>query len=115
MPKPSLSAATRCGRPLSIDHDSLDLTARRNVLLGLWAAEILRIVPSQREAYAWSVHFADYEAPGHEDVVAKLARDFAAAGLSVPERRIRFHLKEAELRATLQLSTKPKRHRRSGL
>lgn len=99
-----LVARSRCGRPLSIDEDTRDLTARRNILLGLWAARVLGIRPLERPAYAWSVHFADSKTRGDEDVITKLLRDFGDAGIGVPERQVRFALKAAELRAKFQLS-----------
>ena len=112
MPNPSPSAATiRCGRPLSIDEDTREVATRRNVLLGLWATDVVGLAPSAREAHAWSVHFADFAAPGFEDVIAKLVRDFTEAGIPMPERRIRFRLRETELRATFQLSAMPQRGR----
>lgn len=100
---PSKSAA-RCGRALSIDTDARDVTTRCNVLLGLWAARRLGLPLHEREAYAWSVHFADFEQPGHEDVIAKLSRDLALRGSPTPDREIRHQLREMELRAFLQLS-----------
>jgi hypothetical protein len=51
--------------------------ARRNTLLGLWAAEVMG--KSDTEDYAKEVILADLEKPG-DDVVAKLVNDLAAAG-----------------------------------
>jgi hypothetical protein len=84
-----------------------DLVARRNVLLGLWAAGRLGLNGHDAESYAWSVHFADHGQPGHDDVVSKIATDFAVAGKKVCMRTIRRHLREMELRAFLQLSVEP--------
>jgi hypothetical protein len=106
-------ARFRCGRPLSIDADSRrgGLTARRNVLFGLWAARRLRLPPGEREAYAWSVHFADFEAPGDDDVIAKVADDFAMAGIPASKRQLRHYLREMLLRAYFQLSVSTSRAR----
>lgn len=49
--------------------------ARRNKLLGLWAAELLGKTGDAANAYALEVVKADFEEPGHEDVVRKVAGD----------------------------------------
>ncbi|MEM7075746.1 MAG: DUF1476 domain-containing protein [Pseudomonadota bacterium] len=50
-------------------------TARRNKLLGLWAAGLLGKSGEAAEAYAKEVVIADFEEAGHEDVVRKVAGD----------------------------------------
>ena len=49
--------------------------ARCNKLLGLWAAEKLGKSGAEADEYAKSVVKADFEEPGHEDVVRKVAAD----------------------------------------
>ena len=49
--------------------------ARRNKLLGLWAAELLGKTGEDADAYAKEVVRADFEEAGHEDVVRKVAGD----------------------------------------
>ena len=49
--------------------------ARRNKLLGLWAAELLGKTGEEANDYAKSVVLADFEEAGHEDVVRKVAAD----------------------------------------
>ena len=49
--------------------------ARRNKLLGLWAAGLLGKTGDEAEAYAREVVKADFEEAGHEDVVRKVAGD----------------------------------------
>lgn len=49
--------------------------ARCNKLLGLWAAELLGKTGEEAEDYAKQVVLADFEKPGHEDVVRKVADD----------------------------------------
>jgi len=49
--------------------------ARRNKLLGLWAAELLGKTGDDASAYAKEVVKADFEEPGHDDVVRKVAGD----------------------------------------
>lgn len=52
--------------------------ARRNKLLGLWAADLLGKSGDEAEAYAAEVVRADFEEAGHEDVVRKVAGDLGA-------------------------------------
>ena len=49
--------------------------ARRNKLLGLWAADLMGKTGAAAEAYALDVVKADFEEAGHEDVVRKVAAD----------------------------------------
>lgn len=58
-------------------------TARRNKLLGLWAAAKLGKTGEDASAYAKDVVMADLEAAGDNDVVGKLLNDFGRAGLTV--------------------------------
>ncbi|MBM3539366.1 MAG: DUF1476 domain-containing protein [Alphaproteobacteria bacterium] len=67
--------------------------ARRNKLLGLWAAAKKGISGAAAEAYAKEVVAADFEKPGHEDVVEKLVKDLAARGVAVTADEVR---REAE-------------------
>jgi hypothetical protein len=77
--------------------------ARRNKLLGLWAAEKLGKSGADAEAYAKSVIAADVEEKGEEDVYRKLRRDFDAAGLDVSEHRIRRAMSEFMAEAIAQI------------
>lgn len=61
--------------------------ARRNKLLGLWAAELMGI--EDREAYAKEVVKADFEEAGHEDVFRKIRGDFDARGVEQSDHQIR--------------------------
>ena len=65
--------------------------ARRNKLLGLWAAELLGKTGAEAEAYAVEVVKADFEEAGHEDVVRKLVGDL---GDLAEEAAIRAKLEE---------------------
>ena len=51
------------------------VVARRNKLVGLWAAELMGLAGTAAEEYAKEVIRADFEEAGHEDVVRKLAAD----------------------------------------
>lgn len=64
-------------------------TARRNKLLGLWAAEKLGKSGSEAEDYAKSVVRADFEEAGDEDVFRKVQGDLSAAGTPVGDVEIR--------------------------
>ncbi|SMC81625.1 DUF1476 domain-containing protein [Rhizobium sp. RU36D] len=61
--------------------------ARRNKLLGLWAAGLLG--KADAEAYAKEVVASDFEEAGHEDVFRKIKGDLDAAGVSVTDEVIR--------------------------
>ena len=62
--------------------------ARRNRLLGLWAAEKLGISGDAAAVYAKEVVMADFEAGGAEDVFKKLRKDFDAKGVAISDQDI---------------------------
>ncbi len=64
-------------------------TARRNKLLGLWAAEKLGKSGESADAYAKTVVAADLEEAGDEDVFRKIRGDFDAAGVAQSDHQIR--------------------------
>lgn len=68
--------------------------ARRNKLLGLWAAELLGKTGDDADAYAKSVVLADFEEAGDEDVYRKVRGDFDAAGVSQSEHQLRRKMNE---------------------
>lgn len=78
--------------------------ARRNVLFGLWAGRRLGLAGDDLESYAWSVHFADRDLPGHDDVIAKVSSDLAAHAVAMTDRRLRAQLREMRLRAGFDLA-----------
>jgi hypothetical protein len=63
-------------------------TARRNKLIGLWAAEKLGLSGADAENYAKSVVMADFEEQGDHDVVRKIRRDFDAKGVAQSDHQI---------------------------
>lgn len=65
------------------------INARRNKLLGLWAAEKLGKSGAEAEAYAKEVVVADFDRAGDDDVLNKVLADFAQAGLEIQAPRIR--------------------------
>lgn len=74
-------------------------TARRNKMLGLWAADKLGKTGAEAEAYAREVVSADFEEAGDEDVFRKLRKDFDAAGVTQSDHQIRHHMDELLARA----------------
>jgi hypothetical protein len=63
--------------------------ARRNKLLGLWAAEQMGLSDEHAREYASSVVAADFEEAGDEDVFRKISADLKAKGASVSDDMIR--------------------------
>ncbi len=63
-------------------------TARRNKLLGLWAAEKLGLSGAEAETYAKSVVVADFEEAGDHDVMHKIRKDFDAKGVVQSDHQI---------------------------
>ncbi|MCZ8106882.1 MAG: DUF1476 domain-containing protein [Alsobacter sp.] len=68
--------------------------ARRNKMLGLWAAGQLGKSGPDAEAYAKSVILADFEEAGDDDVLRKVKGDFDAAGVAIGEQQIRVAMDE---------------------
>lgn len=79
------------------------VVARRDRLLGAWAAELMGLTGEAAEAYAQAVVRADFEEPGDEDVIRKLAADLGAARVACDEGRIREALARKEIEARRQL------------
>jgi hypothetical protein len=67
-------------------------TARRNRMLGLWAADKLGLSGADADGYAKTVVLADFESAGDDDVVVKVRKDFEAKGVAVAEQEIRRQL-----------------------
>lgn len=86
-------------------HDAdllFKITARRNKLVGQWAAEKMGLTPEETTAYATSVVQADFEEAGDEDVVRKLLGDLTSAGIDVDDAMIRAALEEKMVEARRQ-------------
>lgn len=79
------------------------INARRNRLLGAWAAERMQLDAAETEAYAKSVVQADFEEAGDEDVIRKLLGDLTAAGVDTTEAEIRSTLEAKAVEARRQL------------
>ena len=73
-------------------HDeefNFKVMARRNKLLGLWAADLMRVEGADAEAYAKQVVVSDFDEPGDDDVLRKVLGDLQAKGLSENEATVR--------------------------
>jgi hypothetical protein len=81
-------------------------TARRNKLLGLWAAQKLGMAGAEAEAYANEVIVADLEEAGDDDVFRKLRRDFDAKGVKESDHQIRRTMDEFMAQAVAQIKAK---------
>jgi hypothetical protein len=79
--------------------------ARRNRLLGQWAAEKLGLTGAEAEAYAKSVVAADFEEAGDDDVFRKVRKDFDAKGVAQSDHQIRRTMDELLGKAIQQLQT----------
>lgn len=77
--------------------------ARRNRLLGVWAAERMGLDAAETEAYAKAVVQADFEEAGDEDVVRKLLGDLTSAGVETDEAEIRTALEAKSVESRRQL------------
>jgi hypothetical protein len=70
------------------------VTARRNRLLGEWAGRHFGLAGAELEAYAKSVVMADFDKPGDDDVVEKVAGDFKTRGIPLGEGAIRAEMEK---------------------
>lgn len=68
--------------------------ARRNRLLGEWAADKMGLADESRADYARAVVKSDFEQPGDEDVFRKVMGDFTASGMKVSEGELRSKMDE---------------------
>ena len=78
-------------------------TARRNKLLGQWAAEKLGLTGADADAYAKTVVIADFEEAGDNDVFRKLRTDFDAKGVALSDHQIRRTMDELMEQAIAQI------------
>jgi hypothetical protein len=82
------------------DEDMLfRIAARRNRLLGHWAAEKMGLSAVETEAYAKAVVQADFEEIGDEDVIRKVLGDLISAGVDTSEADVRSALEAKAIAA----------------
>lgn len=79
--------------------------ARRNKLLGLWAAEKMGLSGDDAEGYGREVVKADLEEPGEEDVFRKIRKDFDDKGIEQSDHQIRRAMTELMTEAVRQIQT----------
>lgn len=77
--------------------------ARRNRLVGQWAAGLMKLTPEEADAYAKTVVHADLEEAGDEDVLRKLVGDLTAAGIDIGDAEVRRAMDEQLIEARRQL------------
>ena len=75
------------------------VVARRNRLLGQWAAKKMGLSEAEADAYARDVIRADFEEAGDEDVIRKLLGDLTSAGVEIDETEIRQALEHKTVEA----------------
>ena len=79
------------------------VTARRNRLLGEWAARQMGLSDAESESYAKDVVRSDFEEAGDHDVVRKVLGDLTAAGIDCDEATIQQALRNKEIDARRQI------------
>ena len=94
------------GEEAKFAHDenmAFRIAARRNRLLGQWAAQQMGLTPEETDAYAKEVVQAEFEEAGDEDVIRKVLGDLVNAGCDADEASVRAALDEQSVEARRQL------------
>jgi len=89
-------------------HDSeleFRANARRNKLLGLWAAQKMGLSGAEADAYAKQVVVADMQEAGEEDVYRKVKADLDAKATGLSEHQIRREMEELLIAARKQIQS----------
>ncbi|HEY8592936.1 MAG TPA: DUF1476 domain-containing protein [Sphingomicrobium sp.] len=79
------------------------ITARRNRLLGEWAARQMGLSDVETESYAKDVVRSDFEEAGDEDVIRKVLGDLTAAGVETSDEAVREAIRHKEVEARRQI------------
>lgn len=79
------------------------IMARRNKLLGQWAARRMSLTDAETESYATDVVRSDFEETGDEVVVRKILGDLTAAGVDCDESVVTEALRNKEIEARRQI------------
>ena len=91
-------------KKFALDEEQLfKAGARRNKLLGMWAAEKLGLSGPAADAYAKEVVMADFEEAGDDDVFRKVRKDFDAKGIEQSDHQIRRTMEELMEQAIAQI------------
>jgi hypothetical protein len=81
-------------------------SARRNKMVGLWAADLLGKSGADADAYAKSVVMADFQEAGDDDVLRKIKADLAAGGVEQSDHQIRRTMDELMAKAVEEIKSK---------
>ena len=93
-------------RKFALDQEvEFKANARRNKLLGLWAAELMGMSGDEAEAYAKEVIKADFEEAGDDDVFRKVRADFDAKGVDQSDHQLRRQMDELMAKAVEQIQS----------
>ena len=93
-------------RKFALDEElRFKATARRNKLLGLWAAGQLGKSGADAETYAKTVVMADFQEAGDEDVLRKVRGDLEAAGKAIPDSELRRQMTELLAQAVQEVKS----------
>jgi hypothetical protein len=79
------------------------ITARRNRLLGEWAARKMGLSEAETESYSKDVVRSDFEEAGEHDVIRKVLGDLTAAGVEIDEDKVREAMRNKEIDARRQI------------
>jgi hypothetical protein len=79
------------------------ITARRNRLLGEWAARQMGLTEAETQSYSKDVIRSDFEEAGEHDVIRKVLGDLTAAGVECDEDKVREALRNKEIDARRQI------------
>jgi hypothetical protein len=79
------------------------IIARRNRLLGEWAARQMGLSEAETQSYAKDVVHSDFEEAGEHDVVRKVMGDLTAAGVDMEEDKVREAMRNKEIDARRQI------------
>jgi hypothetical protein len=85
------------------EEQKFKAVARRNRLLGMWAAERLGLTGDAATDYAKEVVAADFEEAGDGDVVRKVLGGLAAKGIALTEPQLRVKMDELMVAAIMQV------------
>jgi hypothetical protein len=91
-------------RKFAMDEETaFRVAARRNRLLGQWAAAKMGLTAEETDAYAKEVVQADFEEAGDEDVIRKVLGDLTSAGVEIDDAAVRAALEDKSVEARRQL------------
>jgi hypothetical protein len=79
------------------------ITARRNRLLGEWAARQMGLSEAETESYAKDVVRSDFEEAGDHDVIRKVLGDLTSAGIEIDQAKVTEALRNKEIEARRQI------------